>query len=160
MYADYCLDPTTERKGTLAGGNSPVSYLQTTSCLKDPEETSQMIAEVKPCETLIHNYFTEQGRLDGTVYIQRELFRIPVPVGERAVSNAAASYMPQGSRIAVIGDNIRLFLHWGEGLPAQHLDMDLSAIITYPDHLKTAHTTISILSEPFIAVTFSTFPTM
>ena len=135
MYADYCLDPTTERSVRLAGGTTRLIPANKYLALKTPEETSQMIAEVKAtCAALIYNHFTEQGRLAGTVYIQRELFKIPVPVGERAVSNAAASYMPQGSRIAVIGDNIRLFLHWGEGLPAQHLDMDLSAIITYPDH--------------------------
>jgi hypothetical protein len=30
------------------------------------------------------------------------------------------------------GDNLRLFLQWGKGLPAQHLDMDLSCRVLYP----------------------------
>jgi hypothetical protein len=36
-----------------------------------------------------------------------------------------------GSRFAVEGDTVRLFMQWGTGLPAQHLDMDLSCQIAY-----------------------------
>ncbi len=135
MYADYCLDPDNERSVRLPGGAThiipPSKYLKGTP----PKEISAMTAAVKDaCKTLISRHFASRGEIGGTVYIQKELFEIPVPVGERAQSNSGAFYLPQGSRIPVEGDNIRLFMHWGEGLPAQHLDMDLSAIITYPDH--------------------------
>lgn len=67
------------------------------------------------------------------VYIAPELFDIPVPVGERTT---VASDLPpayQGQRFKVEGDDVRLFLQWGQGLPAQHLDMDLSAKLVKDD---------------------------
>ena len=39
-----------------------------------------------------------------------------------------------GTRFPVEGDAVRLFLQWGKGLHAQHLDMDLSARISLPDN--------------------------
>ena len=38
-----------------------------------------------------------------------------------------------GTRFHVEGDAVRLFLQWGKGLHAQHLDMDLSCRISYDD---------------------------
>ena len=38
-----------------------------------------------------------------------------------------------GTRFLVEGDAVRLFLQWGKGLHAQHLDMDLSARVTLPN---------------------------
>ncbi len=38
-----------------------------------------------------------------------------------------------GTRFPVEGDAVRLFLQWGKGLHAQHLDMDLSARIALAD---------------------------
>ena len=135
MYAAYCLDPDNERSVRLAGGSThlipPSKYLKETP----KEEIAAMTAGVKDvCSALLSRHFAARGKIGGTVYIQKELYDIPVPVGERAQSNSGAYYLPQGSRIPVEGNHIRLFLHWGEGLPAQHLDMDLSAIISYPDH--------------------------
>ena len=39
-----------------------------------------------------------------------------------------------GTRFPVEGDRVRLFLQWGKGLHAQHLDMDLSCHISLPNH--------------------------
>ena len=36
-----------------------------------------------------------------------------------------------GTRFAVEGDRVRLFMQWGQGLAAQHLDMDLSCQIAF-----------------------------
>ena len=38
-----------------------------------------------------------------------------------------------GTSFPVLGNTIRLFMQWGVGLPAQHLDMDLSAYIVLKD---------------------------
>ena len=38
-----------------------------------------------------------------------------------------------GTRFPVEGDAVRLFLQWGKGLHAQHLDMDLSCRISLPN---------------------------
>ena len=36
-----------------------------------------------------------------------------------------------GTRFPVEGDTVRLFMQWGAGLSAQHLDMDLSCSVAY-----------------------------
>lgn len=41
-----------------------------------------------------------------------------------------------GTRFPVEGDAVRLFLQWGKGLHAQHLDMDLSCRISYDDRIE------------------------
>ena len=38
-----------------------------------------------------------------------------------------------GTRFPIEGDTVRLFMQWGKGLPAQHLDMDLSCSISLPN---------------------------
>ena len=69
-----------------------------------------------------------------TVYIDPRLDAVPVPVGDRSTTVHDAGSALQGTRFAVEGDNVRIFLQWGKGLPAMHLDMDLSVAITYDDH--------------------------
>lgn len=68
-----------------------------------------------------------------TIYIAPELFNIPVSVGDRTTTIQDSSCALMGTRFAVEGDSVRLFMHWGKGLPAQDLDMDLSCRIAYED---------------------------
>jgi hypothetical protein len=41
-----------------------------------------------------------------------------------------------GTRFAVAGRAVRLFMQWGTGLPAQHLDMDLSCHLAFADRVE------------------------
>ena len=50
-------------------------------------------------------------------------------VGDRTTTIQDTSCALMGTRFPVEGDAMRLFLHWGKGLHAQPLDMDLSARI-------------------------------
>lgn len=68
-----------------------------------------------------------------TIYIDPTLYDIPVSVGDRSSSIQDTSCALMGTRFNVEGDALRLFMQWGKGLHAQHLDMDLSARITLPD---------------------------
>ena len=72
-----------------------------------------------------------QGK--GTIYIDPQLFDIPVAVGDRSSTIQDTSCALMGQRFAVDGDAVRLFLQWGKGLPAQPLDMDLSCRIAFAD---------------------------
>jgi hypothetical protein len=64
-----------------------------------------------------------------TIFIDESLYKIPVSIGDRSetVQDVPAALM--GAGFPVLGNTIRLFMQWGVGLPAQHLDMDLSAYI-------------------------------
>ena len=64
-----------------------------------------------------------------TIFIDPSLFNIPVSVGDRSSTIQDASCALMGTRFPVEGDAVRLFLQWGKGMHAQHLDMDLSARI-------------------------------
>ena len=70
-----------------------------------------------------------------TIYIDPGLYDIPVSVGDRAATIQDTSCALQGTRFPVEGDAVRLFMQWGKGLPAQHLDMDLSCAIALNNNL-------------------------
>ncbi len=66
-----------------------------------------------------------------TIFIEPSLFKMPVSIGDRSESVQDLPSALMGTRFAVEGNNVRLFMQWGTGLPAQHLDMDLSCHIAY-----------------------------
>lgn len=68
-----------------------------------------------------------------TIFIDPMLYNIPVSVGDRSTTVQDTSCALTGTRFPVEGDAVRLFLQWGKGLHAQHLDMDLSCRIALPE---------------------------
>ena len=77
-------------------------------------------------------FFATQKTEAKTIYIDPQLYNIPVSVGDRSTTIQDISCALMGTRFPVEGDAVRLFMQWGKGLPAQHLDMDLSCRITLP----------------------------
>ena len=77
--------------------------------------------------------FSAQKAESKTVYIDPALYNIPVSVGDRATTIQDTSCALMGTRFPIEGDTVRLFMQWGKGLPAQHLDMDLSCSISLPN---------------------------
>ena len=78
--------------------------------------------------------FAAQKTEAKTIFIEPSLYNIPVSVGDRSATIQDASCALMGTRFPVEGDTVRLFLQWGKGLHAQHLDMDLSCRIALPDN--------------------------
>lgn len=77
--------------------------------------------------------FSAQKTDTKTVYIDHALYNIPVSVGDRTTTIQDTSCALMGTRFPIEGDTVRLFMQWGKGLPAQHLDMDLSCSISLPN---------------------------
>ncbi len=77
--------------------------------------------------------FSAQKTESKTVYIDPALYNIPVSVGDRATTIQDTSCALMGTHFPIEGDTVRLFMQWGKGLPAQHLDMDLSCSISLPN---------------------------
>ncbi|BDD09392.1 hypothetical protein FUAX_18240 [Fulvitalea axinellae] len=90
------------------------------------------------------NRFEAEDYREGKTFIDKRLFEMPLPIGDRSESIQDLDHVPQGTRLETQGDTIRLFMEWGEGLPSQHLDMDLSCAIAYDDHVD--HCSYSQLS--------------
>jgi len=103
--------------------------------LYSPEDHKRMINSVNRVFTdMMERRFAAIPTDSKTMYIEPSLYQIPVSVGDRSTTIQDTSCALMGTRFAVEGDSVRLFLQWGKGLPAQHLDMDLSCRITFPDN--------------------------
>lgn len=66
-----------------------------------------------------------------SMFIDPNLFNIPISVGDRSSSIQDTSCALMGERFPIIGDNVRLFMRWGDKMHAQHMDMDLSCHIAF-----------------------------
>lgn len=138
----------------LSLGNAAESYLETKEtrlvrtitgvtynipqnklmALYDDETRSQMAKDVNGIyKTSMKRRFASQKTEAKTIYIDPMLYNIPVSIGDRTATIQDASCALTGTRFPVEGDAVRLFLQWGKGLHAQHLDMDLSCRIALPD---------------------------
>lgn len=75
--------------------------------------------------------FKNQATKSNTIFIEEGLYKIPVSIGDRSetVQDLPAALM--GTLFPLQGDTVRLFMQWGTGMKAQHLDMDLSAYIVF-----------------------------
>jgi hypothetical protein len=85
------------------------------------------------CIQTVTKRFAKEKPAGKTMYIEPMLYKIPVSIGDRGTTVQDMSAALMGTRFAVAGDTVRLFMQWGIGLPAQHLDMDLSCQIAYDD---------------------------
>lgn len=108
--------------------------------LYSDEELKAMVDAVRQVYlSALRIHFAEQSvdEEHNKVYIDPMLYDIPISVGDRDSTIQDISGALQGTRFPVEGDSVRLFLQWGKGLKAQHLDMDLSCRIAFPSGKTT-----------------------
>ncbi len=74
---------------------------------------------------------SKTGDEPSSMFIDPSLYDIPVSVGDRATTTQDTACALTGTRFPVEGGEVRLFMQWGQGLPAQPLDMDLSCRIVF-----------------------------
>ena len=116
----------------VTGGRLPLppNPLLVHNTPEDIEYMKESIDSLLP--VVLRKHFIKDRSHEGhKIYIAPELFNIPVAVGDRATTVQDTSSAVQGERFRVEGRDVRIFLNWGEGLPAQYLDLDLSAVILY-----------------------------
>ena len=105
-----------------------------------PEQRTSLQRSVSDLykEAMVRKFKAEatESAAGGKIFIDRRLYDIPVSIGDRTSTIQDTSAALQGTRFKVEGDKVRLFMQWGKGLKAQHLDMDLSAAICYADGHK------------------------
>ena len=109
--------------------NIPLNKLLSLYSLGDRRKMSDSIAEIF-LQSMEHRYIESlipNPLPPNPVYIDPRLYDIPMAVGDRSTTIQDTSCALQGTRFKVEGNAVRLFLQWGKGLPAQALDMDLSA---------------------------------
>ncbi len=139
MYAEFYFDPNRGRRSVRTvlgeGVNIPVNpriFWESANGLRD------MIQGVKNLyyDVLLDRYAALPHKEGGTIYIAPELFRMPINIGDRARSVQDVNAVSQGTVFDLEGNKLRVFMQWGKGLPAQHLDMDLSCVVAYNNHVE------------------------
>ena len=132
MYADYYFDKTVTRAVKPLGGvNKNVPANRLLSMYDDAQLTAMQNAVTELCLLAMTKRFAAVATTAKSIYISPELFKIPLSIGDRSeqIQDLPAALM--GTRYKTDGDKIILFMQWGQGLTAQHLDMDLSCRIAY-----------------------------
>ncbi len=81
------------------------------------------------CVATMKGRFEKIVTKNKTIFIDEALYKMPVSIGERSETVQDIPVALMGAVFPVEGNTVRLFMQWGNGLPAQHLDMDLSAYI-------------------------------
>ena len=128
--AELYFDPSSPRLARpITGGSIPIEPNPLLSLYSD-NQLAVMVKDVKELYVkAMRQRFARQETDSKTIYIDRRLYDIPVSVGDRTTTIQDTACALQGTRFHVEGDAVRLFMQWGKGLPAQHLDMDLSCRI-------------------------------
>ena len=133
--ADTYFDPNETRLARPITGVPRKIEPNKLLALYSDEDRKAMVEAVNGIyKTAMLKRFAAQKTEAKTIYIDKALYNIPVSVGDRSATIQDASCALMGTRFQVEGDAVRLFLQWGKGLHAQHLDMDLSARIALPNN--------------------------
>lgn len=116
---------------TIIGTRKNIPANQFVSLYSD-KELKEMQHKVEDlCMFAFENRFQKEETDFQHIYIDPALCQIPLPIGDRSQNIQDFEPTLMGEIFPLEGDKVRLFMQWGEGLPAQHLDMDLSCFITY-----------------------------
>jgi hypothetical protein len=147
MYAEIYFDKNAIRSVKPLGGVSKKIPANKMLNLYSDEEliTMQSMIQDLSLDLIIKN-FEKTENPNQTIFIDDALKNIPIAIGDRSENVQDLPSALMGTRFPVEGDTVRLFLQWGEGLPAQHLDMDLSCKVAYED--KTEFCSYSQLVIP------------
>lgn len=132
MYADNYFDMENKRIVKPLGGANKSIPANALLSMYNKEQLEAMKAEIKQlCMLAMKKRFAALENTSKTMYIDPVLFQIPVSIGDRISNVQDVSAALMGIRFPVEGNTVRIFMQWGNGLPAQHLDMDLSCSISY-----------------------------
>lgn len=133
MYADTYFEQTGERIVKTNAGNQKRIPKNKHLQYYSSEDLLEMRILVKQMTlSAVQHHFKQKASEPKSIYIDKQLQNIPVSIGDRSEHIQEIDSVPMGARFPIEGNEVRLFMNWGEGLPAQHLDMDLSCKIIYP----------------------------
>lgn len=134
MYAQQYFDKNNERMVKPLGGVLKKIAPNHLVSIYSDYQLEEMRSEIKKLTLqAMLNRFSRMETKSSSMFIDPALYNIPVSIGDRNenIQDLPAALM--GTRFSFEGDTIRLFMQWGTGLSAQHLDMDLSCIIAFPN---------------------------
>ncbi|MBP4138317.1 RING finger protein [Flavobacterium geliluteum] len=132
MYAQNYFDPNMQRSVKPLGGTNKRVNPNALLKLYDDFQLEAMKKQVEDlCILAMKKRFAALTNTNKTIYIDPQLFNMPVSIGDRSETVQDLPVALMGTRFPIEGNEVRLFMQWGKDLPAQHLDMDLSCHIAY-----------------------------
>ncbi len=135
MYAPIYFSKTGSRSVKTLGGVTKRIPLNQMLELYSEAQLKEMIDKIEQlCLDAMTSRFVSQENKNETIYIEEGLFNIPVSIGDRSDTVQDIPSALMGTKFPLQGDTVRLFMQWGNGLRAQHLDMDLSCRVAYDNH--------------------------
>lgn len=145
MYANYYFDKAATRSVRPLGSKSKRIPANQLLQLYDDKALKGMQAKIEDlCMRHMRNRFSKVENDHATIYIDPSLFTMPLSIGDRSDTVQDMSSALMGTKFPLHGKKVRLFMQWGHGMRAQHLDMDLSCMVAYSD--KTEHCSYAQLS--------------
>lgn len=137
MYANTYFRKDSHRIVKPLGGIPKVIPVNSKVNQYSEGQLEAMVAMVGDlCVSVMERRFRDQKNPHQSIYIAPELYKMPVAIGDRSEQLQDLPVALMGSRFPIEGHQIRLFLQWGVGLPAQHLDMDLSCHVAYDEQIE------------------------
>lgn len=137
MYAQNYFDRNSQRSVKPLGGTNKKIGANQLLALYDDAQLQSMKAQIEDlCILAMKKRFALVENTNKTIYIDPQLFNIPISIGDRSDTVQDLPVALLGTRFPVEGNQVRLFMQWGKGLPAQHLDMDLSCHIAYENKFE------------------------
>ncbi|OXE97417.1 hypothetical protein BC749_10411 [Flavobacterium araucananum] len=134
MYAQNYFDKNMQRSVKPLGGTNKRIAPNALLNLYDEEQLEAMKNQIEAlCLLAMKKRFAAIANPNKTIYIDPQLFNMPVSIGDRSETVQDLPVALMGTRFPIDGNEVRLFMQWGKDLPAQHLDMDLSCHIAYED---------------------------
>ena len=135
MYADLYFSKEGKRSvQTILGTRVEIPKHPLVVGSYNEEQLAEMKSKIEDlCLWSIQRQFAKEENKNQSIYIDPQLYHIPLPIGDRSNNVHDFNATLMGTRFPLEGNEIRLFMQWGKDLPAQHLDMDLSCRIVYKD---------------------------
>jgi len=134
MYAQNYFDKNMQRSVKPLGGTSKRIASNALLNLYDEAQLEAMKNQIESlCLLAMKQRFATIANPNKTIYIDPQLFNMPVSIGDRSETVQDLPVALMGTRFPIEGNEVRLFMQWGKDLQAQHLDMDLSCHIAYED---------------------------
>lgn len=135
MYAQNYFDKNMQRSVKPLGGTNKRVNPNALLGLYDVLQLEEMKNQIEDlCILAMKKRFAAIKNTNKTIYIDSQLYNMPVSIGDRSDSVQDLSVALMGTRFPIEGNEVRLFMQWGVDLPAQHLDMDLSCHIAYENN--------------------------
>jgi hypothetical protein len=134
MYAQNYFDKNMQRSVKPLGGTNKRIAPNALLNLYDEAQLEAMKNQIEAlCLLAMKQRFAAIANPNKTMYIDPQLFNMPVSIGDRSETVQDLPVALMGTRFPIEGNEVRLFMQWGKDLPSQHLDMDLSCHIAYED---------------------------